>query len=177
MQKIGRRFGRHKFSAYPAIAAKNKGWTAGIDLGDALFIRRFTRNPRALLNGDRPTRTALEVYPHTIHVRLFDLSERIRYKKGRVADKKAGLLEYQWRLERLIEDVAPNVLQCNDVLRVLHPETATAAKGASLKRLDDTLDGLTCAVAAFLIWSEPQKWEMIGDLKGYIVAPREGYWG
>ena len=56
--------------------------------------------------------------------------------------------------------------------RNLRADTAQQARGKSLKRLDDTLDGLTCAIAAWLIWNEPEGWEMIGDLNGYIVAPK-----
>ena len=171
--EIGRRFGRYKFSAYPASAAKARGDTAGIDLGEALMARSFTCDPTQLLNGERPTRTAVEVYPHTIHVRLFNLSERLKYKKGRVANKRTGLMQYQEYLGKLIGETAPGVMAFPDVQKALAPQTAQEAKGKSLKRLDDTLDGLTCALAAFSIWNDPERWEMIGDLNGYIVAPRD----
>ena len=171
--EIGHLFGRYKFSAYPASAAKAKGYTAGMDLGEALKHRGFTLDPQALLNGSRAGRTALEVYPHTIHVRLFRLTERLKYKKGRVAKKRAGLLQYQWHLEKLIQDVAPRLLESHQVQCALLPAMAVEARGKSLKRLDDSLDGLTCALAAWLIWKEPKSWEMIGDLNGYIVAPRD----
>ena len=59
-----------------------------------------------------------------------------------------------------------------DVARALDPHT-TAAKGRALKRLDDTLDGLTCALAAWLAWRNPGAWETIGDHTGYIIVPRE----
>ena len=42
-----------------------------------------------------------------------------------------------------------------------------------LKCLDDTLDGLTCALAAWLAWRNPCAWETIGDHAGYIIVPRE----
>jgi len=173
-REIARRFGKYKASAHSPHPHVKAGRKAGIDLGDALIKRGFTCDPRSLLAGDRPARTAVEVYPHTIHVRLFELAERLKYKKGRVAEKKAGLLEYQWRLEALIRKVAPQVLDSAEVQCALDPETARDARGKSLKRLDDTLDGLTCAVAGWLMWNEPEGWEMIGDLNGYIVAPREG---
>ena len=80
---------------------------------------------------------------------------------------------YQGHLRTLIEREAPGVLPHPDVCRALAPETAATAKGAALKRLDDTLDGLTCALAAWLLWKDPGGWETIGDLNGYIVAPRE----
>lgn len=170
--KIARMFGKYKAAAYHPSLAVSQGYTAGIDLAKALKARGFTLDPERILDGNKASRTALEVFPHTIHVRLFNLDERLKYKKGRVADKKAGLLQYQWHLETLIEDVAPNVRESAEVRCALLPETAVQAKGKSLKRLDDTLDGLTCALAAWLIWREPDRWEMIGDLNGYIVAPK-----
>ena len=172
-REIARRFGKYKASAHSPHPHVKAGRKAGIDLGESLVKRDFTCDPRSLLCGEGPTRTAVEVYPHTIHVLLFELDERIRYKKGRVAEKRAGLLRYQWHLEKLLQDVAPGVLESPQVRCALLPETAAQAKGKNLKRLDDTLDGLTCALAAWLIWKEPDRWEMIGDLNGYIVVPRD----
>ena len=171
-REIARRFGKFKAAAHSPHPHVKAGRKTGIDLGEALCKRGFTCDPRSLLKGDRPTRTAVEVYPHTIHVRLFKLCERIRYKKGLVAEKRQGLEEYQGHLRGLIQREAPNLLDHSDVVRALNPQTAQDAKGKSLKRLDDTLDGLTCALAAWLMWSRAEEWEMIGDLNGYIVAPR-----
>lgn len=174
-REIARRFGRYKASAHQAHYAYRKGYTAGIDLGEALAGRGFTLDPEPLLNGNRDRRFAVEVFPHTIHVRLFELDERLPYKprKGRsVAFRREVMQQYQGYLHAVIEHEAPRVLDHPDVQIALASETAQSARGKSLKRLDDTLDGLTCALAAWLIWSEPERWEMIGDLNGYIVAPR-----
>ncbi len=176
-REIGRRFGKFKASAHSPHPHVRAGRRAGIDLGEALVRRGFTLDPARLLCGDRTGRTAIEVFPHTIHVRLFDLTERILYKKGRVAQKRAGLLQYQGYLRGLIEAQAPNLFEHPDVDRALGPATARAARGKGIKRLDDTLDGLTCALAGWLIWKQPERWEMIGDLNGYIVAPREAQAG
>lgn len=175
-REIGRRFGKYKASAHSPHPHVKAGRTAGIDLGEALTKRGFTCDPRGLLAKDRPTRTAVEVYPHTIHLRLFDLEERLPYKpkKGRRVDfRRTVLQQYQEHLRSLIEREAPNLPEHPNVDRALRSKTAQRAKGKSLKRLDDTLDGLTCALAAWLIWKQPERWEMIGDLHGYVVAPRE----
>ena len=175
-REIARRFGRYKASPHQAHYAVRRGYTAGIDLGKALESRGFTLDPAGLLGGDRDGRTAVEVFPHTVHVRLFGLAERLPYKPrgGRsVAFRREVMRRYQQHLHDLLERETPNVLDHPDVARVLAPSTAANAKGKSLKRLDDTLDGLTCALAAWLLWREPDRWETIGDLNGYIVAPRE----
>ena len=172
-REIARRFGKYKAAAHSPHPHVRAGRKAGIILGEALEVRGFTCDPQPLLDCKRPTRTAVEVYPHTIHVRLFELDERIRYKRGKVAEKRQGLQQYQEHLRALLEGEAPRVLDHADVRRVLDPATANEARGIALKRLDDTLDGLTCALAAWLMWKEPRAWEMIGDLNGYIVAPRD----
>ena len=171
-REIGRRFGRYRASAHSAHHAVKMGYTAGIDLGNALRRHDFGLFPRRLLAGETSGRHAVEVYPHTIHVRLFDLEERIRYKRGRVAAKRAGLEHYQEHLHRLLRHEAPRVLENESVQHNLRNQTARDAKGKSLKRLDDTLDGLTCALAAYLLWREPEGWELLGDEDGYIVVPR-----
>ncbi|MDE2764920.1 MAG: DUF429 domain-containing protein [Chloroflexota bacterium] len=174
-REVARRFGRYKAAPHQAHAAVAKGYTAGIDLGEALEARGFTCTPVALLSGERDGRTAVEVYPHTIHVRLFELTERLPYKQKRgrsVLFRQEVMQEYQAHLRRLIEREARGLLNHSSVQRALAPDAAASAKGASLKRLEDTLDGLTCALAAWLLRREPKRWEMIGDLNGYIIAPR-----
>ncbi len=171
-REIGRRFGKYKASAHSPHPHVRAGRKAGIVLGEALEPDGFSLYPKQFLKGDRDGRHAVEVYPHTIHVRLFKLCERILYKKGRVAVRRKGMLEYQVHLGNLLDRVAPRVLECSEVQRLLQPQTVLDARGKSLKRVDDTLDGLTCALAAFLLWKEPQCWELIGDRNGYIVAPR-----
>ena len=175
-REIARRFGRYKASPHQAHYAVRQGYTAGIDLGKALQRRGLTLDPEPLLNGQPPRRTAVEVYPHTIHVRLFGLAERLPYKPRphrSVAFRQGVMQQYQAHLRALIEREALGILHSVDVAGVLAPETAASARGAALKRLDDTLDGLTCALAAWLLWRDPDAWETIGDLNGYIVAPRE----
>ena len=172
--EIGRQFGRYKVSAHSARAAVARGWTAGIDLGRALQARGFALDPAARRGCGGDCRVALEVYPHTIHVRLFDLDERLPYKKGRVAGRRQAMQLYQRHLDELAKREAPGILHNAQVQHVLAPETATMARGKALKRLEDTLDGLTCALAAWLAWRIPNEWETIGDLNGYILAPSAG---
>lgn len=175
-REIARRFGRYKASPHQAHFAVKQGRTAGIRLGEALAARGFTLDPRALLCGEHEGRVVIEVYPHTIHVRLFHLAERIPYKRktGRsVAFRRDAMQQYQAHLRKPIATRVPRVLDNPQVEHTLSPRTAAMANGTALKRLDDTLDGLTCALAAWLVWHDPSAWELIGDLNGYIVAPRD----
>ena len=173
-REIGGRFGRYKVSAHSAHAAVKQGWTAGIDLGKALECRGFRLDPDGLRGAGGGRRVVVEVYPHTIHVRLFGLDERIPYKRktGRNVDfRRSAMRDYQRYLEALVKHEAPSCLDNPDVRDVLAPRTAETARGAALKRLEDKLDGLTCAMAAWLAWRDPDGWESIGDLNGYILVP------
>lgn len=178
-REIGRRFGRYKASAHSANLdlLTATGRTAGMDLAHALGDAGFALDAAALLGGDCRGRFAFEVYPHATHIRLFGLSERLPYKakRGRrVAMRRRVLQEYQGHLRRLLEREASGVLRSADVNEVLAPETAEGARGRGLKRLEDTLDGLTCAVSAFLAWRDPDFWEILGEAtNGYVVVPRE----
>ena len=169
--QVSRVFGKYKVGAHNAGAAVRRGYTAGIDLGAMLAADGMALDPQPLLAGERLGRHAVEVYPHTIHVRWFQLAERIRYKKGRVAERRAGLRAYQGHLRRWLAAEAPGVLEAAAVQRVLAAEAA-AVRGKALKRLDDTLDGLTCALAAWRLWAQPGEWERLGDRHGCIAVPR-----
>ena len=174
-REIARRFARYHAAPHQAHYAVRQGYTAGIDLARKLEAQGLMLDPTQLLGGKTNGRFAVEVFPHTIHVRLFDLEERLPYKsktRRSVATQRDAMQRYQLHLHDLIERETPRVLQNSDVAKALEPATAIGAKGAALKRLDDTLDGLTCAMAAYLMWKDPSQWKMIGDLNGYIVVPR-----
>ena len=169
--EIGWRFWQYKEFAYPASAAVANGWTTGIELGRALQARGFALDLE-MRRGGGHRRVAVEVYLHTIHVRLFELDERLPYKKGRVADRRQAMQLYQQHLREIAEREVPGILDNARLQDALASETAEMARGKALKRLEDTLDGLTCALAAWLAWRTPDGWEMIGDLNGYILVPR-----
>lgn len=152
---------------------------AGPLIGEGLK-RNFTLDPQSLLRGDPDEFVAIEVYPHPIHVRLFDLQKRILYKKGVKKKKRHGLLCYQEYLRQYLMKYAPSVMGHADIQHALAPETlpenlpGTSKKGPSLKHYEDMLDSLTCAIAAWRTWTDHSAWKMYGDAEnGYIVAPRE----
>ena len=174
--EIARRFNKYKCPAHSSHMAFANGFTAGFDLGKALEVRGFDCDPESLLQSRKSGRSAIEVYPHTLHVRLFGLSERLPYKRKRGRDTqylRRAMQMYQRLLRGLLEREAPKVLEHQEVRRVLDPATAQRAAGQALKHLDDALDGITCAVAAWLMWQDPDGWEALGDENGYIVVPTE----
>ena len=178
---LNSRFNRYKAGAHSAHAAWKNGYRAGIDLGEALESRGFTCDPSDLLRGERPERAAVEVYPHTIHVRLFGLDERLPYKRrgnDRPVEFRQGVFrQYQAHLTALIEHEAPGVLESAVVRQLLDPENVRRrSTHVELNWIDDALDGLTCAISAWMMWNEPERWEGIGDENGCIVVPRDLDW-
>lgn len=178
-REISKIFSRYKAGAHSSHAAVRNGWKAGVDLGRALMERGFTCDPNPLLRGDRGTPAVVEVFPHPMHVRLFGLQERIPYKKKPQRSWEScqdAIRQYQRHLRRLISDEAPGVLEHPGVQRRLDPAVTESLIGVAYKRLDDALDGLTCALAAWLMWNQPARWEVVGDKNGYIVVPRDLDW-
>jgi predicted RNase H-like nuclease len=81
-------------------------------------------------------RHAVEVHPHAATVRLFDLDRIVKYKKGRVAVRRAELERYRSLLATLFTWELPEV-----------PHS-----GKELKAVEDKLDALNAAYVAALIW-------------------------
>ena len=178
---LNSRFNRYKAGAHSAHAAWKNGYRAGIDLGKALESQGFSTEPSELLHGNRPRRSAVEVYPHTIHVRLFGLNERLPYKRrgsDRPVEFRQRVFEqYQQYLTELVEREAPGVLESPDIRQLLDPENVwRRSTHVDLNWIDDALDGLTCAMSAWMMWNRPDRWEGIGDQNGCIVVPRDIDW-
>ena len=124
--------------------------------------------------GQEPDRrgTVLEVYPHAAFVALFDLPEIIRYKKGRVLQRAAGLRSVQAILRGLSSEDPP--LSPNPELDRFLNVNPALLRGAARKDYEDSLDAVFCAFLAFYFW----RWgfdrsELFGDVSdGYIVNPK-----
>lgn len=164
-------FGKFKAGAYSAKPAflANMGGEAGPNLAVALTERGFALDPSTIaLQG----RHAFEVYPHPAHVVFFDLRERLTYKKGKVDSRRSAMRAYQHHLRALLWRLAPGVLRSVTLGDVLEPEAAEIG-GAKLKRLEDTLDAMTCACIAIHCAAGGQdSYQVFGCLAhGYIVVP------
>lgn len=174
-RQLGRVFGKYKAGAYlatPSFLAKMDGM-AGPRLGTALLARGFSLDPASLPSGRQ---VAVEVYPHAAHVVLFGLSERLKYKKGRMDARRAGLRTLQDYLRSLFADHGL-VLTAPEVLAALSA-AALEGPGTSLKRTEDKLDALTCAYVAYHAWRYgPSQSRVFGDAEsGYILVTwKEGF--
>lgn len=120
----------------------------------------------------RNGRWIFEVYPHPAQVVLFDRAKIIRYKKGSVGEKRAGLATLQSYLADALPAAEP-ALQPATVGRDLLATDLGVLNGRRLKEHEDVLDAWFCAYQAlYLWWWGAERNEMLGDLDtGYIVVP------
>mgnify|MGYP001822865729 CR=1 FL=1 len=128
----GRRAGPHP--ANRTIFRSRYGRIRGEDLAARLGERGF---------GDPwsgSDRILMEVYPHPGIVEVFDLPERLLYKKGPLWQRRRGLARLRALLGSL-ETARPPLRGPHHVI----PRTAT---GRELKRIEDLLDARFCAWTA-----------------------------
>ena len=116
----------------------------------------------------------IECYPHPAIIEIFGLPERLKYKKGRVAEKKAG----QKRLASLISGLSNSptlpLRLGSDVRELVDPTHIDAVRGKALKSNEDMLDAIICLYVAGL-YAIGAKHRVFGDTsEGYIWVPASG---
>lgn len=107
-----------------------------------------------------------EVYPHPAMVRLFGLDRIIKYKRGRVEEKRAEFARLQRLLRKCLKQDFPH-LQLDAATKKLLRQTWT-------KPIEDETDGLFCALIGLWHWQHQSKQtQVLGDLAtGFILVPQ-----
>ena len=108
----------------------------------------------------------LEVFPHPALIEMFDLDERLAYKKGRVDERRAGLRD----LDRLLGTLG----DADPPAHFTSLNIGDGVRGRSLKGIEDLLDARVCAWVA-LRWHQqgPDGVRIFGDAEsGHIAVPR-----
>ncbi len=171
--ELTRAFAAQHAGAYPC----NTGLPTFSDGGRAAgFARRHGLDVDATKAPEIGSRRALEVYPHSAAVALFDLPRVLPYKarKGRTLEsRRAALL----RLLTLISGLAtpqlpgaPPLIAPDETLQQLTAGLETAPTAAALRRLEDPIDAILCAYVGLLFRAGLTA--VIGDAKtGAIVTP------
>ena len=114
-----------------------------------------------------------ETYPHIVMVELFGLEKTIKYKKGRVAKRRAGQKEFAEEIRaHLCSDTDKLRLRANDELDCLLHEPEPILRGRDLKSREDKLDALICAYTA--AWLDAERPLLgLGEVgAGVMLAPR-----
>ncbi|MEH2449956.1 DUF429 domain-containing protein [Nostoc sp.] len=161
-------FGRYHAGCYPAN--KNLPFAERtINFGLELESRGFAHAPT--IEAQKLSRYQIEVFPHPAIVNLFNLERILKYKKGRLNQRRLELIKLQNYLLDILPSFSPPLCSlrlCGSFLLEI-PTT-----GVALKATEDKLDSLICAyIAAYWWYWGEQRNLVLGDrTTGYIVIPQ-----
>lgn len=116
----------------------------------------------------------LECYPHPALIEIFQLPERLKYKKGRVAAKRDGQAVLATLVMGLSESGTIDLHIPDEFFHFFDPERIAKLRGLDLKHNEDVLDAVVCLyIAALYQFGHPQN--VFGDIDGgYVVVPDYG---
>jgi predicted RNase H-like nuclease len=135
--EIGRRFGRADASAHTSNLSRFPD-ARSVRLADRLVAAGWRHSPDPESDRRCLGRSLFEVYPHPAHVVLFDLARIIKYKKGNLALKRAGLNDLRRAIEANLAVASPSLVG-TPVLEKLLRRELVALRGIELKVYEDTL--------------------------------------
>lgn len=114
----------------------------------------------------------IECYPHPTIIECFGLPERLAYKKGSVADKKAGQIKLASFILAL-EHSSVLSLQIPEQVKVfLSAPYIESLKGKALKSNEDALDSIICLYIAGLYQVQISSVTYGDASQGYIWVPQ-----
>ncbi|BAY36004.1 hypothetical protein NIES2111_03230 [Nostoc sp. NIES-2111] len=160
-------FGKYHAGCYPAnqgLPFADRTINFGLELESRGFVHAPTIEPQKL------GRYQIEVFPHPAIVHLFNLDRILKYKKGRISERRLELV----KLYQYIVDILPTFEPALCVKKLAVGEIPHT--GTELKAAEDKLDSLICAyVAAYWWYWGEQRNLVLGDrTTGYIVIPKMG---
>ncbi len=114
----------------------------------------------------------IECYPHPTIIEIFNLSKRLKYKKGRVAEKRDGQKQLAALLSNLRNSEILQLVIKGSEKRILSELDIDSLRGQALKSNEDALDALICLYTAGL-YALGHKGHLFGDVtSGYIWIPQ-----
>jgi predicted RNase H-like nuclease len=164
-------FGKYHAGCYPAnlnLAFAQRTVGFGLELENRGFAHAAIIEPQQL------GRYQIEVFPHPVIVQLFSLERILKYKKGR-------LLERRIELEKLRSLIVENLPSFQPSLNLSAFSAPLANSffaeipntGAALKAVEDQLDSLICAYvgAHWWYWGRERNLVLGDRTEGYIIVP------
>ena len=164
-------FGRYHAGCYPANRQRPFAHRT-VGFGVSLEERGFVHGPK--LNPKQPGRYQIEVYPHPAIVHFFQLSRILKYKKGKLAERKRELIKLWDYIVTYLPKYEPALdLSTSDLSRFAGLNLTTKVTGNLLKSIEDQLDSLVCAYigAYWWYWGVEKNWLLGDEETGYIIVP------
>ncbi|MEH2153018.1 DUF429 domain-containing protein [Nostoc sp.] len=161
-------FGKYHAGCYPAnqnLPFADRTINFSLELESRGFAHAPTIEPQKL------SRYQIEVFPHPAIVNLFNLERILKYKKGRLNERRLELI----KLQNYLLDILPYLSPPLRPLRLCGSfPSEIPTTGAALKAVEDKLDSLICAyVAAYWWYWGEQRNLVLGDrTTGYIIIPQ-----
>lgn len=167
-------FGKYHAGCYPAnqsLPFADRTINFGLELESRGYLHAPTIEPQKL------GRYQIEVFPHPAIVNLFNLERILKYKKGRLSDRRLELIKLQNYLLDILPSFSPPLRLCGSLQQTPNASTfllEIPTTGAALKATEDKLDSLICAyIAAYWWYWGEQRNLVLGDrTTGYIVIPQ-----
>lgn len=172
-REMTHRYGRYHAGCHPANQKKFGRVAPAERLVRQLAADGVERLHQPLPRKRARGRRAFEVYPHPAMVELFHLDRIVKYKRGRVAERQAGLAELSELLRQRLSRLDPP-LRSNATSKALFRTDPAQLRGRALKGFEDRLDALFCAYLAAHCWAwGAERNFAIGDAThGSITLPR-----
>ncbi|MBE9054617.1 DUF429 domain-containing protein [Sphaerospermopsis sp. LEGE 08334] len=161
-------FGKYHAGCYPAnqnLAFAERTINFGLELESQGFVHAPKIEPQ------KPGRYQIEVFPHPAIVNLFGLEKILKYKKGKIQERRLELIKLQNYIQEILPSISPHLCSSAFICG-LFPEQIPNT-GRQLKETEDKLDSLICAyVGAYWWFWGTEKNLVLGDEStGYIVVP------
>lgn len=161
-------FRRYHAGCYPANLGRpfaQRTVAFGLTLEARGFAHAPTITPQTL------GRYQIEVFPHPAIVHLFGLNLILKYKKGKLSDRRLELMKLRQYILDILPTLEPKLDRSSVLGGSLLPEIP--ATGAALKAVEDQLDSLICAYVAahWWYWGVEHNWVLGDATTGYIIVP------
>lgn len=115
----------------------------------------------------------IECYPHPAIIEIFGLAKRLKYKKGKVADKKEGQQKLSSYLLKLYKSPTLELVIPEHFQHCFEAGYINTLKGKSLKSNEDALDAVVCLYIAASYAFEASNITFGDSQNGYIWVPKE----
>lgn len=117
------------------------------------------------------SRWQIECYPHPAIIEIFGLKERLKYKKGKGAEKREGQKALAVLLSELSRSSELKLAFDRPTQKYLHLDYIESLEGQELKSNEDALDAIVCLYIAGL-YAIDFKGRTFGEVdSGYIRVP------
>jgi predicted RNase H-like nuclease len=168
---IGQRFGHADASAHTSNLTLFPS-ARSVAIAAALERSGWSHAVEPATDRRRPGKWFFEVYPHPGHVVLFDRKKIVKYKKGKVRERCAGLQELRHLIRDQLGCGTPRLIASSS-LTILLEQTLDVMGPSDRKQYEDSLDAVLCGYLAAHYWAwGSERNEMIGTMaSGYIVVP------